>query len=230
MKRITIIRISLLFLTLACTPTNQARAQLAIAEVIRAGIKRVVKAVDLKVQRLQNRTVWLQNAQKTLENSLSKRRLKEISEWTQRQAQQYREHYLGFRKVRSAISRYRQVRQIVQLQASMLKEYRQVWPTIRKNGNFSPVEIEYMEKIYTGILERSLQDVEQIALVIKSFQLEMNDSQRSEMIESASREIYANHRDLVNFNRQNILLSIHRSAEIRDVDRIRKFYLPTTTR
>ena len=43
--------------TLFVSLPNGANAQLAIAEVIKAGIKKVVKAVDLKIQRLQNKTI-----------------------------------------------------------------------------------------------------------------------------------------------------------------------------
>ena len=53
-------------------PIQRASAQLAIAEVISQAITKVVRAVDLKIQRLQNKTIWLQNAQKTLENEMSK--------------------------------------------------------------------------------------------------------------------------------------------------------------
>mgnify|MGYP004106733677 CR=1 FL=1 len=71
-------------------PVQQANATpIAILEIIKAGIKKVIKAVDLKIQRLQNKTIWLQNAQKTLENTLSKLKLDEISEWTEKQKEQY---------------------------------------------------------------------------------------------------------------------------------------------
>ena len=59
-------------LCLMVLPVNQANAQIAIAEIIKAAITKVIKAVDLQVQRLQNKTIWLQNAQKTLENNMSK--------------------------------------------------------------------------------------------------------------------------------------------------------------
>jgi hypothetical protein len=62
------------FMTIVFLP-REVRAQIPLAEVIKAGVKKVVKAVDLKVQRLQNKTIWLQNAQKVLENKLSKLRL-----------------------------------------------------------------------------------------------------------------------------------------------------------
>ena len=74
-------------------PVQQVQAQTAIAEIIKAGIKKVIKAVDLKIQRLQNKTIWLQNAQKTLENALSKLKLDEIANWTEKQKEQYRKYY-----------------------------------------------------------------------------------------------------------------------------------------
>jgi hypothetical protein len=69
-------------------PTG-ATAQIAVVEVIKAGVKKVIKAVDLKVQRLQNETIWLQNAQKSLENQLSKLKLTEIADWANKQKYLY---------------------------------------------------------------------------------------------------------------------------------------------
>src|SRR5688572_10980502 len=49
-----------------------------ILEVIKQGVVKVIRAVDLKIQRLQNETIWLQHAQKVMENTLSKLKLEEI--------------------------------------------------------------------------------------------------------------------------------------------------------
>jgi hypothetical protein len=43
--------------------TLSTDAQLPIAQIIKEGIKKVIIAVDLKIQRLQTKTIWLQNAQ-----------------------------------------------------------------------------------------------------------------------------------------------------------------------
>ncbi|RZJ37490.1 MAG: conjugal transfer protein TraI, partial [Chryseobacterium sp.] len=51
-------------MTICVSLPKGASAQIAVLEVIKAGVKKVIKAVDLKVQRLQNETIWLQNAQK----------------------------------------------------------------------------------------------------------------------------------------------------------------------
>ena len=102
---------------LTALPTG-ANAQLAITEVIKAGIKKVVKAIDLKVQRLQNQTIWLQNAQKVIENQLNKLKLGEISEWTDRQRKLYSNYYEDLMRVKSVISTYKRVRDLVSTQAA----------------------------------------------------------------------------------------------------------------
>ena len=66
-------------------PVQDIQAQDPITLIIKEGIKKVIKAVDLQIQRQQNKIIWLQNAQKTLENTLSKTKLKEISDWVEKQ-------------------------------------------------------------------------------------------------------------------------------------------------
>ncbi|ULT38459.1 hypothetical protein KRR40_25440 [Niabella defluvii] len=80
--------------------------------VVKAAVKKVIKAIDLQIQRLQNKTIWLQNAQKTLENTLSKLKLDEISDWTEKQKEQYRKYYEELAKVKAIISYYQRIRDI----------------------------------------------------------------------------------------------------------------------
>src|SRR5215207_2759573 len=88
----------------------QTRAQLPIAEIIKSAVTKVIKAVDLKVQRLQNKTIWLQNAQKTLENKMSELKLAEISDWVQKQRKLYDEYFQELWQVKSALSYYKRVK------------------------------------------------------------------------------------------------------------------------
>ena len=69
MKKLSFVAVMMI----ACIiiPTHQAKSQ-TIVEIIKAGIKKVIIAVDLKIQRLQNKTIWLLNAQMTVENAMSK--------------------------------------------------------------------------------------------------------------------------------------------------------------
>ena len=199
-------------------------AQFPIAEVIKAGVKKAIRALDLRVQRLQNETIWLQNAQKTLENALSKLKLQEISEWTERQKTLYKDYFEELNKVKSLISYYHRIRDISQKQLRLVKSYQRAWSFLRQDQHFSKDELEYMSKVYTGILEESLKNIDQVLLVINSFQTQMSDAKRLEIIRNAAESIDSNYYDLLQFNQQNILLSISRAKTKQDAELMRKIY------
>ena len=99
MKKILII--AGILLALSIVPAQQTNAQIPILEIIKAGVTKVIKAVDLKIQRLQNKTIWLQNAQKTLENEVSKLKLTEISDWAKKQKELYAKYFDELWKVKN---------------------------------------------------------------------------------------------------------------------------------
>lgn len=103
-------------------PTNHMQAQDPITEIIKAAVVKVIKAVDLKIQRLQNKTIWLQNAQKTLENTMSKLKLDEITNWVEKQKQLYKDYYEELQKVKAIISYYKRIKEITEKQVRLVEE------------------------------------------------------------------------------------------------------------
>lgn len=214
----------ILLLFLSAGFSQRAQAQDPITEVIRAGVTKVIVAVDLKIQRLQNETIWLQNAQKVLENKLSELRLTEIANWTERQRQLYAEYYEELWKVKAAISYYGQVRDIMRQQAALVEEYRRAYALFRQDSNFSPEELDYMQRVYTGILGESVKDLDQVLLVISSFATQMSDGERLALIHRAAESIGRHYSDLREFNEQGIRLSLQRARERNDLQRVERLY------
>ena len=201
-----------------------ANAQLAVLEVIKAGVKKVIKAMDLKVQRMQNETIWLQNAQKVLENQLSKLKLTEIADWTERQKQQYAKYYEELWRIKSAIAYYKRIKDLTQVQAEIVNEYQWAWGLFQKDKHFKPDELDYMQKVYSGILDESIKNLDQIFLVINSFKTQMSDAARLELIAKAASEMEANYSALKKFNHSNIGLSIQRSASLDETAKLKELY------
>lgn len=201
-----------------------ASAQLAIAAVIKAGVKRVVKAVDLKVQRLQNKTIWLQNAQKVLENQLSKLKLDEIAEWTGKQRELYEKYYNELWEIKAQIAYYRRIKELTEKQVALVKGYRQAWDLLRKDTHFSIEELEEMQKVYRGILDASVKHVDEMLMVVNSFKVQMSDAARLDIINRAADGIEVTYNDLMRYNTQNAMLSIQRSADSEEVDRLKRLY------
>ena len=229
MKRYIKIMAIVLCCSLTVMPASQLSAQpAAILEIIKAGVKKVIKAVDLKIQRLQNKTIWLQNAQKTLENTLSKLKLDEISDWTERQKTLYKDYFEELAKVKSIISYYQRIREISQKQLRLVEEYQRAWNLFKQDKYFTSDELGYMAKVYSGILDESAKNLDQIFLIIKSFTTTMSDAKRLEIIKAAADDVDANYYDLTRFNKQNMMLSLQRAKENNDVDVVKKLYgLPT---
>jgi hypothetical protein len=219
------ISLCLLCLLLVSGPARPAAVvALPIVGVITAVIKKVILAIDLRIQRLQNETIWLQNAHKKLENTLSKLRLGEISQWTQKQKDLYKNYYEELMKVKSIIIYYQRIRDITQKQVRLVDEYERAWNLIRQDPHFNVAELEYMHKVYSGILNESLKNIDQIFLILDSFTIQMSDAKRLEIINTAADQIEGNYDDLRLFNRQNRQLSLQRAKTKYDVDAIKKFY------
>ena len=220
-KLLTITGIALL---ISLAPVQQAEAQIPIYDIIKAAVKKVIRAVDLKIQRLQNKTIWLQNAQKTLENKMSKLKLKEISDWANKQKELYAKYFDELSKVKNAIGTYQAVKDIITKQVQMVKEYSTAFGLSKQDKNFTHQELDYMQKVYTGILDESLKSIEQVQMVITAFATQMTDAKRLVIIHAASDNIEQNLTDLRQFNQQNIWISLQRSKEKNDIDVVKKLY------
>ncbi len=201
-----------------------ANAQFVIGEVIKLTVTKVIKAIDLKVQRMQNKTIWLQNAQKVIENQMSKTKLTEISGWTEQEKQLYSNYYTELGKIKSAIANYQRIKDITIKQAALVSEYKQAWSLFRQDSHFNPQELSYMQQVYSGILDASVKNLDEIMLVVSPSKTQMTDEQRLELINHASDHLDENYNDLHQFNNQGIQLSLQRSKDLNDTQSIKKLY------
>lgn len=201
-----------------------ADAQFVVGSVISSTVGRVIRAIDLEVQRLQNQTIWLQNAQKALENQLSKLKLTEISDWSQKQKDLYSGYYQELETVKSIIAYYGRIKDLTEKQASLLSQYNKAWGLLKSDKHFSVAELEYMQKVYSGILQESVKNLDEILVVVNSFKTKMSDAKRLELIDKAADRVDTNCSDLKEFNNQNYTLSIQRAKSENEVLTLKKYY------
>ncbi len=209
--------VTILLLMLA----TKSQAQIPIIGTV---VKKVIKAIDLKVQRLQNETIWLQNAQKQIENQLSKLRLNEISGWTDKQQSLYSGYYKELWQIKSFISDYRRIKELAQKQASLVSQYQRAWNLFRGDKHFSPDELSQMQQVYTGILEASLKNLDEIISIATAGRTQMSDAQRLELITKAGDHLDENYNDLKQFNGQNQVLSLRRAADLNELQTLKNYY------
>jgi len=214
MKKI-ILSMGLLFGT-----AHLARAQVVILEVIKAAIN----AADLVIQQIQNETIVLQNAQKELENVMSKLQLDGITDWVTKQKALYEEYYQELATVKEIISGYDKMKSLVELQSRIVVEYQHAYGLFKQDKHFSLRELDYMYRVYSGILDQSLKNLDQALLVVNALATSMTDAQRLHIIDDASRNMQTNYDDLRKFNQQNMLLSLERANTEQDLETVKSLY------
>ena len=203
-------------------PTQKSHAVVWV--VIQEALKKIILAMDKQVQKLQNKTIGLQNAQKKVENTLSKLKLKEISEWGEKQRKLYDKYYQELWKVKNAISTYKKVKGIILSQVQLVEEYKKAYRLFKQDKHFTPDEIIYMEQVYSGILDESVKNLDQLFIVINSSITQMSDAERLEVINRSTNNIEENISDLRRFNSENILLSLRRSSDAMEIAAIKNLY------
>jgi len=199
-------------------------AQIPIISVITTLAKKVLNAFDLEVENLQNQTVWLQDAQKELENAMAQLQLDGITNWVQQTKDLYSEYYQELSLVKQIISDYDKVKTIIQLQSKIVSEYKSAYALFQQDKNFSSSEITYMYNVYSGIIDASIKNLDQALLVVNDFITQMSDGARMNIIDGAAKGMQKNYNDLKQFNNQNIQLSLQRAYENNNLSTVKQLY------
>lgn len=211
-------------LCLTAVTTEQASAQIPIVSLVTGVMKKVIKAIDLKIQQEQNKVIWLQNAQKTLENTMSQTHLNDISDWEKKQQQLYASYFDELRKVKDVLTTYTEVKEMVTRQKELISEYNTTWGLLRQDRHFTADELQEMSSVYSGIINESLRNVEQMEMVITSLSTQMSDGKRMALMRSAAKGLDRNVSDMRSYNDANVRLSISRARDEQEAEELKQLY------
>jgi DNA repair ATPase RecN len=120
-------------------------------------------------------------------------------------------------QVSPAVRNYKKVGEIVEYQISIVKESRNGMNRFIKSGNFSGQEINYFEKVYGNLLNQSLRNLDELAMVITADKLRMSDDERLKAVEDIYEQMQDKLHFLRNFNTTSNVLALQRSKEKNDV-------------
>ncbi len=116
-------QVKILFVLLVCCTSKVCAQSIDPVSLL---IGKIVKALDLQVQKLQNQTLSLQQLQLVAEHELSKTKLAEIADWQQRQQALYDGYFKELQTVKNAVKSLTQIRQIVSMQADVIRAYKKI--------------------------------------------------------------------------------------------------------
>jgi len=217
MKRIRVILVVSMLVILSFIPST-SNAQ--FGDILAA----TIEAIDVGVQKAQNAVIDLQNAEKQIENELSQTQLAQIADWTQQQKDLYSNYFTELWKVKSVITNFRKITSIIANQAQLVSEYKTAYAQVRRDPHFTPNEVNYIYSVLTGIVNESIQNIDQITKLLESFTVQMSDADRMRLIQHASDNIQREIGNLRAFNNQNAALSLQRATDQNDLNAIKHLY------
>jgi len=130
----------------------------------------------------------------------------------------------GLMAVNPELSKYRRVTDIIRYQGYLLSEYRAAYRRFVSGGRFSPQEIDYINKVYHNLFDRSIENLDELAMVLTANKLRMSDEERLTAIDRIYTDMEEKLVYLRSFNKRTGALDSKREMEIKELETIRKMY------
>ncbi|MBI2282838.1 MAG: hypothetical protein HYU71_03920 [Bacteroidetes bacterium] len=174
-------------------------------------LSKAIKAIDLKVQRLQNQTLVLQQTQQAAEQRLSRMKLEEIRSWHQQLSGLYAGYFSELKQVKPLISGGNTIRKILLLHEQISVAYARA----PKNSSNRPH--------YDAILNKSREFIQTLQLLLSS-QISFKDAERLEMIRSLRDGMEQNYQAMQSIDRQERETIANRKRRQSDIQIVKRLY------
>ena len=128
----------------------------------------------------------------------------------------------GLMEVSPAVLKYKRVADIISFQIRIVKEYKSAYKSFQENGAFTTQELEHLAKVYSNLFNASLQNLDELSLVITAGKLRMSDDERLQAIDRIYKNIIEQYSFLQEFNNSTVMLALQRKSEMAELEMQKK--------
>lgn len=130
----------------------------------------------------------------------------------------------GLIQVSPAVRKYKKAADIINYQLILVKEYKSAYKRFKQNGSFNPQELDYLGRVYNNLFKQSLNNLDQLIMVITADKLRMSDDERMQAIDNIFHDMQDKLMFLRHFNNQAGILALKREREKNDAAAVKKIY------
>jgi hypothetical protein len=124
----------------------------------------------------------------------------------------------GLLDVSPAVKKYKRIADIIDYQIKIVREYKSAFNQFKEDKSFTPEELDYISKVYSNLLDRSLKSLDELGMVITSGTLRMTDDERLQAIDKIYNSIVDQFSFLRDFNSSTSVLSLQRKSEQTEIE------------
>ncbi|MGX5857959.1 TerB family tellurite resistance protein [Dyadobacter jiangsuensis] len=130
----------------------------------------------------------------------------------------------GLLQVSPAVKNYGRIRDIVQMQLTLVRECAQAREQLSTSGAFSAKEIDYLAKVYDQLLAGSFKNLDVLLDVVTAKKLRASDDERLSMIDAIHKDLSEQLVFLRHLNSNNSVLSAQRKQDKASLETMKKIY------
>ena len=130
----------------------------------------------------------------------------------------------GLLEVSPMVRKYKKAADIIKHQQRILQEGKKALTYFTGTGSFTREEIDYMRKVYQHLLDQSIQNLDELFLVVTAGKLRMSDDERLEAIDRIFKDMEDKLLFLRSFDNSNKILSYQRIREKESIELSRKLH------
>lgn len=130
----------------------------------------------------------------------------------------------GLMAVNPSVRNYKRIPFIIEYQKLLMQEYKYAWKRFKNDPNLTIDEIFYIESVYKFIVKASLQNLDDLAMIITATKLRMSDDERMRAIDNIFYDMENRMVFLRGFNNDTRLLAIQRAFAKNDQQTVKKLY------
>lgn len=130
----------------------------------------------------------------------------------------------GLMVVSPEVKKYRRVADIIYCQKNIVLEYKAALKAFRGADVFNPSELDYLGSVYSSLFDASLQNLEDLAMVITSSKLRMSDEERLRAIDRIFLDTSDKLEFLRDFNRGAVVLFKQKQKEKMEIEQLKSYY------
>jgi hypothetical protein len=120
-------------------------------------------------------------------------------------------------QVSPAVKKYRRIAEIIDYQLRIVKHSKEGLAHFREQKIFSADELQYVENLFASVLAKSLQNLDELSMVIMAGRLRMSDDERLQAIDKIYLSITDQFSFLKQFTGSTSLLALQRLHEKADL-------------
>ena len=130
----------------------------------------------------------------------------------------------GLLQVNPAVKNYKRVADIIRYQSMIVQEYKAAYNGFKKDKHFNPDELGYLSTVYGNLFNKSLDNLDELTMVVTASKLRMSDAERLQAIDRIFYDTENKLLFLRNFNNKARQVAAYRARQINDNDRTKQVY------